>query len=348
MRQLDAISVIDYLRQHGRLAPGEAASARALEGGVSNTVLRVDADGGSLVLKQSLPQLRTRAAWFSDVRRIFREAEVMRLLGRLLPEPTVPRVLFEDRDLYAFAMSAAPADHRVWKQMLLAGDADPRFGRLAGETLGAIHACTAGDEDAARRFDDREVFIQLRVEPFYWRSAPEHPELRTTVAAIVAEMFRTRLCLTHADFSPKNLLVHGGVFTLVDYETAHWGDPAFDLGFFLSHLLLKAIKCRDERARFFELTRAFWQGYRGAIAKITDRAAAWGPEPLMRRTIGHLGLCLIARIDGTSPVDYLNDEADRAAARCLAKRLLREPPGAWDAVLAATERATAAATLAAP
>ena len=43
------------------------------------------------------------------------------------------------------------------------------------------------------------------------------------------------------DFSPKNILVHAGGLILLDFECAHAGDPAFDLGFFLSHLVLKAI-----------------------------------------------------------------------------------------------------------
>jgi len=41
------------------------------------------------------------------------------------------------------------------------------------------------------------------------------------------------------DYSPKNILAHSAGFTLVDYETAHLGDPTMDLGFFLSHLILK-------------------------------------------------------------------------------------------------------------
>ena len=45
----------------------------------------------------------------------------------------------------------------------------------------------------------------------------------------------------HADFSPKNVLITDERIVLVDFETGHLGDPAFDLGFFLSHLLLKTV-----------------------------------------------------------------------------------------------------------
>ena len=45
--------------------------------------------------------------------------------------------------------------------------------------------------------------------------------------------------LVLGDFSPKNILVHSAGLILLDFECAHAGDAAFDLGFFLSHLLLK-------------------------------------------------------------------------------------------------------------
>src|SRR5262249_27759629 len=117
---------------------------------------------------------------------------------------------------------------------------------------------------------------------------------------------------------------HG--FTLVDYETAHHGDPAMDLGFFLSHLLLKAVKRPHDRVRYLDLTQAFWRGYG---QEVTLRPL---PE-LQARGIAHLGVCLLARIDGTSPVDYLPEEDRREAVRRLGRRLLLEAPQRWGEVL---------------
>jgi 5-methylthioribose kinase len=286
------------------------------------------------VLKQSRSQLRTREPWFSNLDRVFREADVMRVLGRVLPQGVVPQVLFEDHDHYCIAMSAAPADHRVWKASLLAGDIELELGWRAGDILGMIHAGTAGDSELAQQFDDHEVFIQLRVEPFYWRLQPRHPDLAGLVSRIVEEMFRCRLCLTHADYSPKNLLVHPQGMTLVDHETGHWGDPAFDLGFFLSHLMLKAIHRYEQRSSFIELTRVFWEGYWNQMHQATQHDSRLADAELTRRAIGHLALCALARIDGTSPVDYLTEELQREAVRRLSFRLLNHQCSRWEAVLA--------------
>src|SRR3954451_25198943 len=121
MRELTPENAADYLRERGHVTG--RADVTLLAGGASNMVFRVRTDRDCFVLKQSRPQLRTRDAWFSDVRRIFRELEVMRALADLLPADVVPRVLWEDRDSFAFAMTEAPAGAVPWKGVLLAGAA---------------------------------------------------------------------------------------------------------------------------------------------------------------------------------------------------------------------------------
>jgi 5-methylthioribose kinase len=333
MFELTADNAPDYLRERGWVGPGPVR-VEALGGGVSNAVLRVEAGGRLFVLKQSRPRLRTRDAWFSDLDRVYREQEVMQALGPLLPPRTVPEVLFSDRPNYVFAMSHAPRDARVWKEQLLAGRVEDVVAERAGRVLGRMHEATARDPGLVERFRDHTVFVQLRVDPFYRRIQERRPEVAGAVAPLIDGLLSVREALCHGDYSPKNILTHGDGFTLVDYETAHHGDQAMDLGFFLSHLLLKAVKRCAERQRYFDLTRAFWRGYAGEVA---FRPAA----ELQGRGIAHLGVCLLARIDGTSPVDYLPEEPKREAVRRLGRQILLDQPAAWPDVLALAEAALA-------
>jgi 5-methylthioribose kinase len=329
MLELTPDNVLDYLRRRGWVS-GDFVRVEPLSWGVSNAVFRVETPGRAFVLKQSRERLRTRDLWISDLDRIFREQEVMEVLGPLLPEGTVPRVLFVDRENYLFAMTHAPAEARVWKEALLAGEVDVRIADRAGTILGLIHEQTARQPERIEPFRDATVFVQLRVDPFYRRIQERRPEVAVSVERLVGQMLTIKEALCHGDYSPKNILTHGRGFTLVDYETAHFGDPTMDLGFFLSHLLLKSLKRCEERERYFELTRAFWRAY-GSEVRFRSL------DELMARGIGHLAVCMLARIDGTSPVDYLPEVPRREAVRRVGRRLLLEPPRDWNEVLACCE-----------
>lgn len=333
MLELTPSNALDYLRSHGWIGPG-LAHVESLGWGVSNAVLRVVTPDKTFVLKQSRPQLRTRDAWFSDLDRVYREQEVIEVLYPLLPPPTVPEVLFSDRDNYVFAMSHAPADASVWKEVLLAGDVNLAVGEHAGVILGRIHEATAREPRLIEAFRDDTVFIQLRVDPFYERIRERRPEVADEVRVIIEKMRTTREALCHGDYSPKNILTHSCGFTLVDYETAHYGDPTMDLGFFLSHILLKAVKRHVQRRQYFDLTQSFWNGY--------ARELRYRPLVEMQaRAIEHLGVCLLARIDGTSPVDYLPEEPKREIVRNVGRALLREKQLRWHDVISNLDSALA-------
>jgi 5-methylthioribose kinase len=327
MREVSAETAADYLRATGHLEADRAVKVEALGWGVSNVVLRVEPEGQApIVLKQSREQLRTRARWVSRLDRIWAETSALRLLATILPAGTVPVVQFEEPDDYLFAMSCAPAESVVWKEPLLAGHCDPDVARRAGAILGTIHETTIDHAALAGILADRTVFDELRIDPFYRTVARAHPDLAPRLVDLAASMetppART---FVHGDFSPKNILVHRSGLTLVDFETAHAGDPAFDLGFFLSHLLLKAFRAAPADEPVRALIDAFWAAYRDRHA--TDR----------RRAIPHASACALARVDGKSPVDYLGESA-RDAVRRFARAALFEAPSDWDDLMSLAAR----------
>jgi 5-methylthioribose kinase len=317
MREVTAENAANYLRETRRVRDDRSIRVRELSGGVSNIVLRVDVKGQEpFVLKQSRAQLRTRADWFSRLDRIWIERAAMDVLTQILPPRTVPEILFDDRENYLFAMSCAPDDSGVWKEQLLAGKTDPSVARSAGATLGTIHAETRGRPPGSPLLTDTLVFDQLRIDPYYRRIALVHSDLREPIQNLIESMSAAPVkTLVHADFSPKNILVHSGGLTLLDFETAHYGDPAFDLGFFLTHLLLKAFRSALNPLPYLTLIREFWSAYDARMSPGSD---------LVRRAMLHTGACVLARIDGKSPVDYC-DALDVDAVRRFGHRALMNP-----------------------
>jgi 5-methylthioribose kinase len=329
MRLVDANNVEDYLHSTGWIAAERTVRVELLAGGVSNLVLRIEPDRGSpFVIKQAREQLRTEAPWFSRLNRIWCETAAMEVIRPLLPPGAVPRVLFEDRENYLFAMDAIDARHKVWKRELLAGRVRPEVALTLADDLAAIHRGTHGNAQVARDFDDREIFVELRVDPFYRHIARVHPEIARPIDELIDEMWQTRACLVHADFSPKNVLLvesaqDGPAIALVDFETAHYGDPAFDLGFFLTHLMLKGVRAGSGADAYLKLADAFWTNYSRAIVPLT-RDPAFEPVALERRVVAHLAACSLARVDGTSPVDYLPHTWQRELVRSVCLRVMTE------------------------
>ncbi len=315
----DETNILEYLVRQGLVTSKSQAAAHPLAWGVSNVVLRICcADCPDFVVKQSRPQLRTKADWFSRPERIYREVDVMRGLTPLLAAGVIPQILFEDRSQYLFAMQAVPADHRVWKGELLAEKIDLTLAERLGKILADIHRLTAGNPELQDRWGDREVFDELRLDPFYRYLQGVHPELSAPLQALIDETLAQNLSAVHADFSPKNILLHGDDLTLVDFETGHFGDPTFDLGFFLSHILLKAVARPNSTDRFLLLALRFWDRYTLSIASDESQRARElrnHADDLTGRSLRHLSACLLARVDGKSPVDYLNESAHQDFVR---------------------------------
>ena len=324
MIELTAETAVDYLRETGRLPANVPAKAQLLAWGVSNVVFRITPETGTeFVVKQSRKQLRTKAEWFSRLERIHTEMDLMRVLADKVPAGSIPKVLFEDRPNYLFGMEAVAADHRVWKADLLAGVVDETIADQAGELLAAIHRETANQSELQAQFGDRTVFDELRIDPFYRHVLPKHPQIAPALERVMAEAMSLSVSIVHADFSPKNLLLSEGKLTLVDFETGHYGDPAFDLGFFLSHLLLKTIKHAGNRTAFLSLIQRFCDSYWKHLGQQNSRG--FDRRDLERRTLGNLGGCLLARIEGKSTIDYFDQLWQSETARQLAFTFLMRP-----------------------
>jgi len=331
MELVDASTVETYLRRTQRVAPSARVEVERLAGGVSNEVLLISVvDPGkethSFVIKQARPQLRTPQPWFCTVERIWRETAILRVCQQLAEPGQTPRVLFEDRPNYLFAMTAAPRNHRTWKADLMAGSADLQVARVCGRLLGSLHAGSWRDPQLALEFADCQLFDELRIDPYYRTVARTVPSSAPAFDRAIKSLAAKPCALVHADFSPKNILLFSGGLMLVDYETGHFGDPAFDLGFFFSHLFLKAYHHAPHAAPFVAVADEYWHAYQAAVEPRIP-AADW--HALADRWTQHLGACIWARLDGKSQVEYLNDDTRRAAARELAKSLLCEPPVPW-------------------
>ena len=329
----DEGSVRGFLVAHYGEA-GARARFEFVSGGVSSSIIRVESDGTCFILKQALPQLRVSAAWHSRPERSGVEARCARALDGLVPG-SVPRVLREFPDHHAFSMACAPDGSAPWKALLLQRTIRASDAIRAGALLGDIHSRSAGEARLAEQFADTSYFDELRLDPYLRFTAARHPDVAPVLDELVAEALRPGICLVHADFSPKNLLITPrGQMLVIDHEVAHWGNPAFDLAFLVNHLCLKALRFEDGASAYLRAADGIIEAYREHAGQPIAAIAAGPRGGLM------LGGLLLARIDGKSPVEYIDQDGHRELVRQVARRILVGGPSDIEAALAMVKAAT--------
>lgn len=314
-----------YLVAAGHAQAGDVVEHKLLAGGVScATVLVAFADGRRWVLKQALAKLRVKADWFSDPNRIHREALGMRVLGELAPPGSIPKLIFDDAAHHVIGMEAVPEPHENWKTMLLAERVQPFHAIDFGRLLGAIHLHSRNRRRELRPlFEDTSFFETLRIEPYYEYVATHVEEASKFLNALIADTRKNRESLVHGDYSPKNVLIHNNRLVLLDHEVIHWGDPAFDVGFALTHLLSKTHHLHSGLLQNSAI--AFWGSYFSTIAHDWLRDPELDFDDFVKRTVRHTLGCLLARVSGRSPLEYLSS-TDRERQQKFVLRQVHSPP----------------------
>jgi tRNA A-37 threonylcarbamoyl transferase component Bud32 len=311
----DAAEMTEALVRLGLVPAGTTVPMTPLTGGVSSDIWRADLADGPVCIKRALPKLRVEADWRAPVGRNIYEARWMETVRGFLPE-AVPELRAHDPDVGLFVMAYLdPADYPLWKGELMAGRVDTAVAGAVGNSLGRIHARTAGDALLAERFDSGAIFHAIRLEPYLLATARVHPDRADALTELSETTAKTQLALIHGDVSPKNILAgpQGPVF--LDAECACYGDPAFDLAFCLNHLLLKCLHRPDLHA-------AYLACFDGLAERYMQKVDWEDPAGLECRAARLLPGLLLARVDGKSPVEYVNDEGIKDRVRTVTREAL--------------------------
>jgi aminoglycoside phosphotransferase (APT) family kinase protein len=301
------------VRDLGLLAPAEGAEIWPLTGGVSADVFGVRAESGRrLVVKRSISRLRVAADWRAPVERDAIEAAWLETVGAI-DRRLAPRVLARSAEQHLIVLEwrVGPA----WKAEMAAGRVDVAFAGQVGRNLARIHAATAGRADIAGRFPDAGNFVALRIDPFVLYTADRHADVAPRLRLLAEDLRHRKTALIWGDASPKNILAGPDGPVFLDAETAAYGDPAFDLAFCLTHLLLKTIWLAPHAMALMDSFAALREAY----------AAGFTADPeSSTRAAALVGALLLARVDGKSPAGYL-DEGQNKIIRARAKAILGRP-----------------------
>ena len=322
----------DWIRALG-LSSATSLSGEPLAGGVSSDIWRVDLASGPVCVKRALPVLKVKAHWEAPIVRNQYEARWMRFAAAVVPG-AVPECLASDSERGMLLMQYLPsAAYPLWKEMLRDGTIRDKDAAGVGNMLGTIHARSAARPDLAAQFDSDSIFHAIRLDPYLGAAAIQNTDVALALEHLIQTTANTRLALVHGDVSPKNILIGPTGPVLLDAECAWWGDPVFDLAFCLNHLLLKRAWRPHWTKSYQQAFSTLLDAYRSAVLRL----GLWEPwEDLEARCARLLPALLLARVDGKSPVEYLDPDdrsgGQRDQIRTLARQYLRHPTTRLEAI----------------
>lgn len=308
-------AISEILVRHDLVSPGEDLRFEEIPAGVSSQLWLVKSGSRCFVAKQPLALLRSASEWRAPMKRGYFEnlwlEHARPLVGELVPE-----VLAYDADRRILIMSYYDQDrYRTLKQLYLAGDIRVDCATGVGAALGKLHSGFAANPASMSEFYARDVLLATRIDPYFAATAARHPDLAQRIDSLAEHLLRSEDTVIHGDVSPKNILVGPISPVILDAECACIGDPAFDVAFFLTHLLLKCVIGPRRAQKLTRSALAFYEAYlENANPELGKTARA--------NTGLYLGVFLLARVDGKSPVEYLTDPRHREFVRGEARALI--------------------------
>lgn len=278
MDALTPSTIPSYLIRNGIAAAGEPLRITHIPSNV-NHVFRVDTATRGLILKQARDQL----VRFPDVpinpQRTAIEHNAIRRHAAIAQQhgmgESVPQVLHYDDPNRIIVFAAAPAAAVQLTRHLLCGQIDVAIAQRLGHLLATLHNATANDPEVAQQFANNNALMEVKLRFFHtpMRAAAKHSAAQAALDALIDRTGTTRIALVHGDTNPKNILIDGSTPLLIDYEFAHYGDPAFDLGCLLAHYYLCALLNPNIREQYFNAMRTVWGTYleQSRLPRIAER-----------------------------------------------------------------------------
>ncbi len=309
---LNKDTVVKYLTDKKVISTSDKAEVEVLTGGVSNVVLAITTANQKLVLKQALAELAVTEKWLADPRRAIVEADAIKLFNQLSPDQ-VPKLIFLDPERFILVLERVPVGSTVWKSDLLAGVINPDVGASLGKTLATWHNYGEVTASAKIKFMEDKLFEQLRIDPFYRFVAAKNPQIEVAIRKLINELEGDKTTIVHGDFSPKNIMVsmHDQIYIL-DFEVTHVGNPVFDLAFLIAHLLCKFFRTEDRlQAKLLSTTANIFTTEYARLRSISPSVAK------------HTALIALARVEGKSPVNYL-DQVQQKKLQSFTKAVLAD------------------------
>ena len=272
---------------------------RKLAGGVSSEVYHVKTDKNDYCIKRSLKKLLVKKEWIVDTNRIKFEYYWLNHCRKILNKNIPKTYEFNNKKKYIVMEYLNNSKYKTLKELYFKKIINQNTTRLISKHLFKIHSKSNNYKTKKLFQGNSNNFNDLRLDPYFNEVGRVYPKYKKYIKILNKDYLINSKTLVHGDFSPKNILIGKNKIVYLDAECCNFGDPVFDLVFFSNHLLIKSIFIKDKSKEFIKSYITFYKEY-------LKNFNAKNYKLYINRIIKMTPIMMLARIDGKSPVEYIN------------------------------------------
>ena len=299
---------------------------KPLSGGLMNYVWRIQGKPGtspnSLVAKWALPFVASSPDVQLDPNRIFIEAKAMTVFspgGEMASIATdsvrLPALYAVDHRHHMILMEdvCQCPDLETWLRDLDDFTEGQSLGRLLGDFIGKVHRISAHIPGLKEEFNNSKI-QRTRLHVLYGNTLNYARRASLSDAEFLSKRaidFGKRLqlpgkTLIMGDLWPRSIIVSDNNLRIIDWELAHYGRPAQDIGHFAAHLWMLAHRAKTPvlSQGILSILKAFLGAYKKSLG--SDYELIFGSEGIDESSI-HFGCEIFARTVGIFQAGYVYD-----------------------------------------
>ncbi|MFH0853058.1 MAG: aminoglycoside phosphotransferase family protein [bacterium] len=226
--------------------------------------------------------------------RMTTEVQVTKIFSSLLPRNVIAKVLYFDRANFVSVLSD------VGSSKLLASEftenrVHPEIATMLAKYLATMHGRTWKSKNKVKLNPGFTIVLKDFVNSHLAGGMKKHASPKS-VSLFIKTSQKHSTSIIWGDAVFRNIFVHPkGRVSLIDFDMARMGDPAYDLGFLLSHWIWMSLhnskKLQLDSHKFLEQFTDKYQSTMSKYISDSELTALW------LRAYKWMGIYLISRVD---------------------------------------------------
>jgi 5-methylthioribose kinase len=212
-----------------------------IDEGFLNYLFMLKLAGRELVVKYADPQSRKYHGLNLPLVRLRQEARAINWVAKNMDSSCVPRILCNRENM--IIMHRIPTDYRALRTLLSEGDFSVEVAKQLGTFLGRLHNMSAASGEVRNALSDISMLVEFKFRKIYDEVARNFA-IAPQIDNLKKQLLGCRICLVHGDFKADNIFIRQHSILVIDWEQAHFGNPALDLSYVIHYLVI--LSCISE------------------------------------------------------------------------------------------------------